>query len=140
MFLVDTNVISEMRRAERADLNVREWIQAGNPDVLYCSSISILELKIGALRALRKDPPKGLILQEWLETKVLPSFSGKVIAVDLDGALRCAALHVPDPKSDRDAYIAATALVHNLTVVTRNTKDFEGTGVKLFNPWIPAAG
>jgi len=134
-YLLDTNVVSEMRRTDRADANVRNWFEATDPGVLYCSSVTVLELKIGALRALRKDPRQGAALQEWLDTKVLPSFAGKVLAVDMEVALRCASLHVPDPRSDHDAFIAATALVHDLTIVTRNTRDFDGTGVKLLNPW-----
>jgi hypothetical protein len=109
------------------------------PDgTLWCSVISILELEMGALQALRRDRLKGTMLRTWLEDRVLPRFGDRIIPIDTAVALKCAALHVPDPKPDRDAYIAATALVHDMTVVTRNTRDFATTGVRLFNPWEPS--
>lgn len=134
-FLLDTNVISEMRRPERAALSVLTWMSAQAEEALWCSVISILELEMGALQALRHDKLKGTMLRSWIDERVLPRFQGRIVAIDAPVALKCAALHVPDPKPDRDAYIAATALVHNLTVVTRNIKDFASTGVKLLDPW-----
>jgi toxin FitB len=134
-FLLDTNVISELRRPERAAPLVRDWVATQAPEVLWCSVVSTLELEIGALQMLRRDPVQGRMLRTWIDGRVLPRFAGRIIPIDIDVALRCAALHVPDPKPDRDAYIAATALVHDLIVVTRNVRDFEGTGVSLFNPW-----
>ncbi|MFI0847395.1 type II toxin-antitoxin system VapC family toxin [Mesorhizobium sp. IMUNJ 23232] len=134
-FLLDTNVISEMRRPERAALPVLTWVSAQAEETLWCSVISILELEMGALQALRRDKLKGTMLRSWIDERVLPRFQDRIVAIDTVVALKCAALHVPDPKPDRDAYIAATALVHNLTVITRNTRDFASTGVKLFNPW-----
>lgn len=134
-FLLDTNVISELRRPERAAPAVVNWIDAQAAGSLSCSAVSILELEIGALQAMRRDKLKGTMLRTWIDDQVLPRFAGKVIPIDAAVALTCAALHVPNPRPDRDAYIAATALVHDLTVVTRNTRDFDGTGVKLFNPW-----
>ena len=83
----------------------------------------------------RRDPIQGQILRVWIEGKIIHRFAGRVLAIDLKIARRCAALHVPDPRSERDAYIAATALVHNMTVVTRNTADFAPTGVPTLNPW-----
>lgn len=134
-FLLDTNVISELRRSDKAQRAVRNWADGRPKEQLFCSSISILELEIGVLRAMRRDPPRGTMLRTWLDDHVRPNFEGRVLALDLEIALRCAALHVPDPRPDRDAWIAATALVHDLTVVTRNVRDFEATGVKLLNPW-----
>ncbi|PTE09803.1 type II toxin-antitoxin system VapC family toxin [Mesorhizobium helmanticense] len=136
MYLLDTNVISELRRRDRCDPNVRIWAESRNPAEFYVSAVSILEAQIGALRAERKDIGKAAVLRAWIDGMVA-EIAERVLPVDLAVALRCAPLHVPDPRPDRDAYIAATALVNNMTVVTRNTKDFEGTGVKLFNPWIP---
>jgi predicted nucleic acid-binding protein len=104
--------------------------------LLWCSVVTILELETGALRALRQDRVKGTMLRTWIDERVLPRFEDRIVPIDTAVALKCAALHVPDPRSDRDAYIAATALVHDLTVVTRNTQDFQRTGVKLFDPWI----
>lgn len=134
-FLLDTNVISELRRPERAAPSVQAWADTQGVESLWCSVISILELEIGVLRSLRHDKPQGQMLRSWLDDHVLPRFQGRIVSIDTSVVLACATLHVPNPKPDRDAFIAATALVHDLTVVTRNVSDFEGTGVRLFNPW-----
>ena len=135
MYLIDTNVLSELRKAHRADPHVVEWARTIEPRCMYLSVISILEIRMGILSVQRKDLAQGNILQEWLVKKVLPAFTGRILNVDMDVALRCAELHVPDPRSDRDALIAATALVHKMTVVTRNCKDFQPMGVPIINPW-----
>lgn len=134
-FLLDTNVISELRRPQKATPSVRDWAAGQKDGDLYCSSISILELEIGTLRLLRRDRKQGGALRSWLDDHVIPNFENRILALDLEIAIRCGALHVPDPRPDRDAWIAATALVHDLTVVTRNVRDFESTGVRLLNPW-----
>jgi predicted nucleic acid-binding protein len=134
-FLLDTNVISELRRPERAAPAVVNWVAAQTEGSLRCSVVSILELQIGALQILRRDKLQGTMLQTWIDGQVLPRFEGRIVPVDVVVALKCASLHVPDPRPDRDAYIAATALVHDLTVVTRNMRDFAATGVRLLNPW-----
>lgn len=95
----------------------------------------MLELEIGILLLERRDPAQGGVLRSWLNDQVLPTFSNRIVAVDTAVAQRCAKLHVPDPRSDRDAIIAATALVHEMTVVTRNIDDFKPTSVELLNPW-----
>ncbi len=102
---------------------------------LYVSAISIFELELGVLLAERRDQAQGRVLRTWLESYVGPAFAGKVLAVDAAIARRCAALHVPDPRPQRDAWIAATALIHEMTVVTRNIADFGLMGVKTKNPW-----
>ena len=102
------------------------------------SVISVLELETGILLVERRDPSQGAILRSWLNSHVLPVFSDRILYVDVAVAQRCAKLHVPDRKSDRDAIIAATALVHGMTVVTRNVGDFNETGVDIFNPWEPS--
>ncbi|UXY52017.1 type II toxin-antitoxin system VapC family toxin [Pseudomonas tohonis] len=137
MFLLDTNVVSELRKARqgRADPGVVTWAGSVNAKTLYLSAISLMELETGVLGIERKDAAQGALLRTWLNQQVLPGFAGRVLAVDATVALACARLHVPDRKSERDALIAATALVHGLTVVTRNLADFEGTGVPLINPW-----
>ncbi|BCG26812.1 twitching motility protein PilT [Pseudomonas tohonis] len=137
MFLLDTNVVSELRKARqgRADQGVVTWAGSVNAKTLYLSAISLMELETGVLGIERKDAAQGALLRTWLNQQVLPGFAGRVLAVDATVALACARLHVPDRKSERDALIAATALVHGLTVVTRNLADFEGTGVPLINPW-----
>jgi len=135
MFLLDTNVISELRRPDRADPKVLAWATSTHPDDLFLSAITILEIEIGVLAIGRRDPVQARIFRAWLEERILPSFNGRILAVDLDVARRCAELHVPDRRADRDALIAATALVHRLTMATRNVSDFRSTGLDLFNPW-----
>jgi hypothetical protein len=138
MYLLDTNVVSELRKAKsgKADKNVIVWASSVAPASLFLSVISVLELEMGVLAKERRDTVQGANLRHWLEHQVLPSFEGRILPVDELVARQCAKLHIPDPRSDRDALIAATALVHSLVVVTRNTKDFEGTGVELLSPWL----
>lgn len=135
MFLLDTNVISELRKADKANPHVVDWAKKITPSKMFVSVISIMELRMGILSLARKDTRQADVLSRWLDTLVLPTFSGRILSVDLAVANQCAALHVPDPRSDRDALIAATAIVHGFTVVTRNIKDFRETGVSLINPW-----
>ena len=137
MFVLDTNVVSELRKAKagKADPNVAHWAAGVPAAVLFVSAITILELETGVLLAQRRDPKQGALLRAWLDQHVLPAFSGRVLPVDTAVAQRCAALHVPDPRSERDALIAATAMVHRMTVVTRNVADFAATGAPLLNPW-----
>ena len=138
MYLLDTNVVSELRKAKTAkvDANVRIWAECVSALSLFLSAITILELETGILLIERRDSSQGAALRSWLDLQVLPAFSGRILAVDTVVALRCARLHVPDPRSDRDALIAATALVHGLIIVTRNVADFAPTGVPILNPWI----
>ena len=137
MFVLDTNVVSELRkiRLGKADPQVERWADSVEAGSLHISAITILELEIGILLLKRKDPRQGTILRTWLDTLVLPEFNGRIFPVDTAVAQRCARLHVPDPRAERDALIAATALVHGMTLVTRNLADFEATGVPLLNPW-----
>lgn len=137
MYLLDTNVVSELRKAKsgKADKNVTAWASSVAVASLFLSAITILELEAGTLLVERRDPAQGAILRAWLEGHVLAAFSQRILAVDIAVALRCAKLQVPDPRSDRDALIAATALVHGMTVVTRNVAHFEPMGVEVLNPW-----
>jgi predicted nucleic acid-binding protein len=134
MFLIDTNVHSELRRADRANPNVLEWAKHQRFSDLYLSAITVMEIETGVLQLERHDRNQALLFRRWVERTLL-DFSERILPISTIVALRCAALHVPDRRPDRDAFIAATALVHDLIVVTRNTRDFEGTGVKLLNPW-----
>jgi predicted nucleic acid-binding protein len=136
MFLLDTNVISELRRPQRADRNVVAWAGAISAASFFLSVISILEIELGVLQIARRDAAQGTILRAWIDDQILPRFEGRILAVDTAVAQRCARLHVPDPRAERDALIAATAMVHGLTVVTRNVADFELMGVALLNPWV----
>ncbi|WP_150598626.1 type II toxin-antitoxin system VapC family toxin [Pandoraea fibrosis] len=135
MFLLDTNVISELRVPKRANLNVLAWAAAQPVGAQFISAITVLELELGVQQKERRDKAQGGILRAWLEGQVLPQFAGRVLAFDQVVAIRCAGLHVPDPRAERDAIIAATALAHGMTVVTRNIDDFKATGVSLLNPW-----
>lgn len=135
MYILDTNVISELRKGKKAEQSVKMWAQALPAANLYLSVVSVLELEIGALLVERQDRKQGAILRAWIDSHVLPSFSGRILAIDTVVAQRCASLHVPNPRFDRDALIAATALVHGMTVVTRNVSHFQATGVTVVNPW-----
>ena len=106
------------------------------PSLFFLSVISVLELETGTLLLEQRDKVQGMILRTWLDKYVLPAFSGRILPVDIAVAQQCAKLQVPNPRSSRDALIAATALVHGLTVVTRNVADFQPTGVPIHNPWI----
>lgn len=134
-FLLDTNVLSELRRSDKADAKVVAWASSVPITTIFLSVITILEFEIGALSIERRDAAQGKILRAWIDRQVLPRFEGRILPVDTAVAQRSARLHVPDPRAERDALIAATALVHGLTVVTRNLADFEPTGVRTLNPW-----
>lgn len=138
MYLLDTNVLSELRkaRAGKADRNVTAWAARVPAAQLFVSVIGIQELEIGVLLAERRDPAQGKLLRAWLDLHVLHAFTGRILAVDLPVARHSARLHVPNPRPVRDALIAATALVHGMTIVTRNVTDFEPTGARLLNPWL----
>ena len=140
MYLLDTNVVAEMRkgRTRRANANVIAWADGISAARLFLSVISILEIEIGVLLSERRDPAQGTILRSWLDLHVMTAFAGRILPVDTAVVRQCATLHVPDKRPDRDALIASTALVHGMTVVTRNVSDFAPTGVGIINPWISA--
>ncbi len=141
MYVLDTNVVSELRKVRlgKADVNLTAWTDTVDAAELFVSAITILELELGVLSVERRDATQGALLRSWLEQHVLPEFSRRTLPVDTAVALRCARLHVPDLRGERDALIAATALVHGMTVVTRNVADFRPTGVALINPWQASA-
>ena len=137
MYLLDTNVISEIRKIRfgSANKNVAKWADDVDARELYLSVITVEELEIGVLLLERRDPKQGTVLRAWLDQQVLPAFEGRILEIDMAIVLRSAHLHVPNPKPLREGLIAATALVHSMTVVTRNVDDFKMAGVKIFDPW-----
>lgn len=139
MFILDTNVVSELRKVSsgKADANVAAWAQSVDAAALFISAITIMELELGVLSIERKDAAQGAMLRLWLEQHVLPEFSGRTLPIDTAVAQRCVRLHIPDKRGERDALIAATALVHGMTVVTRSVADFQPTEATILNPWHP---
>lgn len=136
-YLLDTNVVSELRKVGdgKANLNVTTWLGAKDSRDLYISAITILELERGILSIQRRDIEQGSRLRTWMDSRVRPEFAERMISIDEAIATRCAHLHIPDRRNEADALIAATAIVHGLVVVTRNIHDFQGTGVVLVDPW-----
>ena len=135
MLLLDTNVISEVRKSN-CNPSVQAWIATQATDALYISAITVLEIQRGiSLAAQRGDEPQAAMLERWLESMVLPAFAGRILPVDHVIARRAARLAWSDARDYRDPLIAATGLVHDAAVVTRNTKHFEAAGVQLVNPW-----
>lgn len=134
MFLLDTNVVSELRK-RNADPRVRAWAEHQRGDELFLSAITVYELEIGVQRIERRDAQQGAALRRWLDEQVLPAFDGRILPVDAKTATRAGSVQVPEPRPERDCLIAATALVHSLTLVTRNCRDFHPMGVAMHNPW-----
>jgi toxin FitB len=138
MFVLDTNMVSELRkvRSGKANPGLGTWAAAVPSARLFISAITIHELEHGVLLAERTDPERGGLLRAWLDHSVAAAFAERVLPVDEAVARRAARLHVPDPAPFRDALIGATALIHHMAVVTRNVKDFERfTGLEVINPW-----
>jgi toxin FitB len=137
MYILDTDVVSELRkiRSGKGNPNVATWVESVEPVETFLSSITIHELELGILFLERKDAKQGAILRAWFDTRVLPEFDERIFAIDLAVARRCAKLHVPDPRPLRDSFVAATALVHGMIVVTRNVNDFKPMGADVLNPW-----
>ncbi|WCA60484.1 type II toxin-antitoxin system VapC family toxin [Agrobacterium tumefaciens] len=136
-YLLDTNVVSELRKVGdgKADLNVTRWVSAQDSSDLFISAITVLEIERGILGLQRRDGAQGALLRQWMDERVRPEFEGRILAVDDAVATRCAHLHIPDRRNEADALIASTALVYNLAVVTRNVRDFDGTGAIVVDPW-----
>jgi predicted nucleic acid-binding protein len=132
-YLLDTNILSEARRGSEP---VQRWLEDQDQDDLAISAITVAELEIGVRRKERTDPHQGAVLRRWLDEVALPAFGFRVLAVDAAAAIEYARMQVPSPMPGRDALIAATAIVHGLTLVTRNVKDMERTGARLLNPWL----
>ncbi|MEJ6548400.1 type II toxin-antitoxin system VapC family toxin [Corynebacterium sp. USCH3] len=135
-YLLDTNVVSELRkRPGVADGNVVSWAEKLNAGDAAISVITVMEIELGIARVDRRDPTQGMLLRQWLNNSVLPGFENLILPVTLDVVRTCVPYHVPDPRPERDAFIAATAQVHGLTVATRNVRDFADIPIPVVNPW-----
>jgi toxin FitB len=138
VLLLDTNVVSELRKvkAGKADKNVARWSKSVEANELFISVITLQELELGVLLMERKDKKQGALLRAWLDDHVIPAFAGRALSIDATIAKKCAELSVASPRPYRDSFIAATALVHQMTLVTRDVGDFEIMSVTLLNPWV----
>lgn len=129
-------MVSELRkRPGVVDPGVLNWAQRQRVHDLYISVVTVLEIELGVARIERRDRQQGAALRDWMASAVLAGFADRILPVDVEVALRAAHLHVPDPRPERDAFIAATADVHGMTLVTRNLSDFQPTGVAALDPW-----
>jgi toxin FitB len=137
VYLLDTNVLSELRKLESQNchINVKAWFSTCKPSQLFTSVICLFEVECGILQVARKDATQAKRLRHWFDTYLIPGMEGRALPVTQSIASLCATLHVPNPKPEMDSLIAATALVHGFTLITRNTKDFEPMGVRCVNPW-----
>ncbi|MDT0189931.1 type II toxin-antitoxin system VapC family toxin [Rothia terrae] len=136
MYVLDTNVVSEIRKpASKIDANVKAWIENHYLSDLYITALTVFEVEIGVRRMLRKDQRQGQKLEKWYRHQLLPMFDGRILPLDSRSAQVSAAFQVPDPRPERDCFIAAIAVNHRMKLVTRNEKDFHAIDVSLINPW-----
>lgn len=137
MYLFDTNIVSEMRKIKRgdADKQLVTWLQSVSHTDFYTNAVVLMELQRGILGKVRKDPQQAKNLENWFQTAVKTMFEGRILPIDETTATICARLHVPNLTPENDAWIAASAIQHNLTLVTRNTKDFQHPNLRVFNPF-----
>jgi predicted nucleic acid-binding protein len=135
-YLLDTNVISELRKSStRINANVAAWAAPLDMEQQFLSAITVFEIELGIRQLERRDAPQATVLWRWFDRAVLDAFDGRILPVDRDVARLATRLHMPDPRPERDAFIAATALAHGLTIATRNIADFDPTGAAVFDPW-----
>jgi len=135
MYVLDTDVMSHLRRVGKVHPHVAAWAAATPTALFFISSITIYEIELEALAMERKAAAQGRIMRAWIDKQIRPDFEGRILSLDTEVAQRCAQLHFPHPRPLRDSFIAATALVHAMTVVTRNVEGFKPMGVEVLNPW-----
>ncbi len=137
MYLLDSNVISEVRKIKigKANKGVVDWLSDKPFGQLYTCEIVIMELMRGIQLKRCKDPVQAQYLQDWFDNFVMPSFSGRILTINTKVSLICATFHVPNPRPENDTWIAAISKLYDLTLVTRNIKDFQGLPIKLLNPF-----
>ena len=137
MYLLDTNIISESRKlgTSRIDIYAARWFAQVDDETTFISAMTIFELERGVRQMERRDVTQGLALRRWLDDQVMTTYENRTLPLSRVVAQVCASLHIPDPKSERDAWIAATAIDAKLTLVSRNVQDFANMGVDLINPF-----
>ena len=137
MYLLDTNIVSELRKLETGKIHpqVYRWIKSNGFTHTYISAVTLAEIQTGILSLARKDQAQAASLDNWFTNRLLPAYRTRTLSVDTEVALICAQLHIPTKRPINDAYIAATAIAHNLTLVTRNVRDFQGLPLMLENPF-----
>lgn len=137
-FFFDTNIVSEIRLilSGKANPNFVQWLKTVDMQNCWTSVVVFMEIEKGILRKERKDKFQGEHLKIWLETSIKPLFANRILNIDLETAKICASLHIPNPRPDNDAWIAASCIQHNLTLITRNEADFQNLGMKIINPFI----
>lgn len=136
-YLIDTNVLSELRKpAEKVHAGVKAWADSHAVHDQFLSAVTIFELELGIVLKSRRDGKQAVKLREWLEDQVKPTFEGRILDFDAQVAQAAAQLHATNPRPLGDSFIAATAQVHGLTVVTRNERDFAELNVPYVNPWL----
>ena len=137
MYLLDTNIISESRKlgTSRVDPRAARWFDRVDVETTFVSAMTIFELERGVRQMERRDAAQGSVLRRWLDDQVMATYEHRTLPLSRAVALICAGLHIPDPKSERDAWIAATAIDADLTLASRNTGDFASMGVRLIDPF-----
>lgn len=137
MYLLDTNIISESRKigSSRVDPCAARWFSLVDVETTFVSAMTIFELERGVRQMERRDTKQGTVLRRWLNDQFMTTYENRTLPLSRAVALICAGLHIPDPKSERDAWIAATAIDAELTLVSRNVGDFANMGVGLINPF-----